>query len=230
MISDYWVELKYYMSGLKLLAEISYMKLGNRETILALWFRKKESDPLKADMSSIIESGIREDHDVSYMVRCMTERIPKEKLYEADSRGCTFLSCNPEKAVEQIYSESEHRNKFIRIYEGLVPGVDEFGQSFADLHYEFKAIGKAKNLEDEFQTGSLKAWEKTISLAEDEELALLATGLSRTGRHQLLAGLKRERIPGIVMQSVLYGPDGHGNTDAIADRLLHKWLELTERG
>ncbi len=51
---------------------------------------------------------------------------------------------------------------------------------------------------------------------------VLATGLSRCGRHQLLAGLPRERVPNIVMHTVLYGSGVHERADSIAGVILAK--------
>ena len=102
-MNDYWLELKYYMSGLKLLAEMSYMSPGNGEVILDLWLQEKEEDQLKSEMRRIIKTGIRQDWDVRYMMHCMIKAIPKEKWYEMDSKGYTFLPCNPEKVVEHIF-------------------------------------------------------------------------------------------------------------------------------
>lgn len=225
-MNDYWLEMKYYISGLKLLAEMAYLRPGNRSLILERWFHETERDPLRIEMRDIVITGIQKDWDIRYMVQCMIEIVPKDEWYKADSSGCTFLSCNPEGKVERVYSETDKKNKLRAVYEGLYPGVDEFGQSFADLQYGYAAVANIKELEDEFRTGSLFAWEKVISVESDEELSLLATGLSRSGRHQLLAGLPRERVPNIVMQTVLYGSGVHERADSIAGRILAKWREI----
>ena len=225
-MKDYWLELKYFMSGVKVLAEMSYMSPGNREVILDLWFQGKEEDRYKYEMIRIVETGIRQDWDVRYMIHCMIKAIPKEKWYEMDSKGYTFLPCNPEEVVEHIYCENEHKNRLRTVYEGLYSGVDEYGESFADLNYGFISSGNIKVLEDEFQTGKLSAWEETVSDEGDENLAKLSTGMSRAGRHQLLAGIPRDRIPGIVMRTVLYGPDVHCDADTIASKLLIRWKQV----
>ena len=225
-MNDYWLELKYYMSGLKLLAEMSYMSPGNGEVILDLWLQEKEEDQLKSEMRRIIKTGIRQDWDVRYMMHCMIKAIPKEKWYEMDSKGYTFLPCNPEDIVEHIYCENKHKNRLRRVYEGLYPGVDEYGQSFADLNYGFESTGNIRMLEDEFSRGSFRAWENVVSQEKDGELVVLSTGLSKGGRHQLLAGLRRERVPGIVMETILCGPKVHERADQIAETMLNKWREF----
>ena len=229
-MNDYWLELKYYMSGLKLLAEMAYLRSGNRSLILERWFHEMQSDPLRRKMQDIVKAGIQEDWDIRYMVQCMIKTVPEEERYRVDSGGFTFLSDNSEETVNRVYSETDKKYKFQAVYEGLYPGVDEFGQSFADLQYRYEAVANTKELEDEFKTGSLFAWEKAISIESDEDLSVLSTGLSRGGRHQLLAGLPRERVPNIVMQAVLYGFGVHEKADSISDRILAKWREIEIEG
>lgn len=226
-MNDYWLELKYYMSGLKLLAEMAYLRPGNRALILERWFYMTEKDPIRGTMREIVKNGIQEDWDIRYMIQRMIETVPKTEWYKADSSGRTFLSYNPEKTVERIYSEPERKYKLRAVYEGLYPGVDEFGQSFADLQCGYKAVANIKELEDYFKIGSLSVWEKMISEESDEDLSVLATGLSRGGRHQLLAGLPRERVLNIVMQTVLYGSGVYESADSIAKRMLVKWRDMS---
>ena len=105
-------------------------------------------------------------------------------------------------------------------------GVDEYGQSFADLNYGFESTGNIKMLEEEFARGSFRAWENVVARENDKDLVILSTGLSKGGRFQLLAGLNRERVFSIVMETVLYGPKVHELADQIAERMLIKWREF----
>jgi hypothetical protein len=192
---------------------------GNKETISELWFREKDDDFLKTELIQIIENGIKQDWDVRYMVNCMINVIPKEICREADCKGYVFLPCDQSEVME--YDSPKGKKRIM--YEGLYSGVDEFGQSFADIKYNFVSSGDIKSLEDEFHTGSLFAWEDVVAREKDEDLAILSTGLSRGGRFQLLAGLPRERVPNIVMLSVLLGPNVHEEAYNIAKRMLIEW-------
>ena len=54
---DAWLELKYFMSGCKLLAEMAYMGPGNRERILKMWFTGEKADLLREEMLRIVEGS-----------------------------------------------------------------------------------------------------------------------------------------------------------------------------
>ncbi|MBR4758676.1 MAG: hypothetical protein IK078_00820 [Lachnospiraceae bacterium] len=226
---DHWLDLKYLMSGLKLLAELAADNPQNRGSVLNLWFCDTYEDPLIKELYDIAADGIRTGNAIQELMDDMISLIPRPEICKPDSKGYTFLPRNPEKLAEWIYDEKCHRNRLCAVYEGLIPGMDHCGLSFADLAYRDSSTGSIHLLENAVENGSMKAWEQILSSVDDEDLALLAAGMSQNGRHFLLAGLFDGRYPAVIEKSVLYGPDIPTDAYDVADRILEEFTRNTHR-
>ncbi|MBR5177537.1 MAG: hypothetical protein IKW90_01895 [Lachnospiraceae bacterium] len=223
--TDYWLKMKYYLSGLKLLAEISSLNPENREKILEKWFQTPDikEDDLQNEIKKNVKDSISSCCSLQDIVDGMISFIPKEVWYQQDSCGYTFRPYNPDKLVERIYNEKEHKYKLRAVYEGLILGIDEYGQSFADLRYGFESMGYIKWLEERFHKESINSWMEALSRFENEELAVLSSGASRGGRFQILSGLSEDRVSDIVIKTILLGPNMREDAERIAQRLFGEW-------
>ena len=226
---DYWLDLKYLMSGLKILAEIASEKSQNREPVLDLWFCETYEDPLIEELHVKTADVIRANKETQELMDDMIRLIPKAEIYKPDSKGYSFLPRSPEKPVERIYDEKKNKNRLCAAYEGLIPGTAHCGLSFADLAYRDSSTGSILLLENAVEHGSMKVWERILSDASDEILSLLATGMSQKGRHLLLAGLSEERYPSVIEKTVLYGPCVLEDAYVIGDRIREKFNRHTHK-
>ena len=125
MINDkYRIELKYRMSGLRLLSVMAAESRKNREVILDKWFQNsvESEDELCADIYRITESGICSGKQTEEIMGSMIDAIPAEEIYRPDIAGCTFRAVRTDKSYERVFNEELNKYKFVKVYEGLLPG------------------------------------------------------------------------------------------------------------
>ena len=226
-MNDYWLVLKYRMSGLKLLAEIAEMSSDSKKKIISGWFfdNEENDDPIYQNIAQCVKDGIWEDKPIQEVVDDMIRVIPEEERMKHDIKGFKFVPNVSGETVERVYSENEHKYKLRTIYPGLIPGVDSYGDSFANLAYDRESQGSVHDLEEYVAQASMIEWGKMVSRISDDDLTVLATALSQKGRHLLFAGLEDERLPNIVIKAVLSGRIPDENADTVAENILKEWRE-----
>ena len=224
-MQDYWLALKYKISGLKLLAEIAAMNSEAKERILSDWFTDigVDDDIICREITRCAKEGICMDRPIQEKLDAMIRIIPKAERMKPDIKGFKFMPNVSGEMVERVYSENEHKYKLRTIYPGLLPGVDSYGDSFADLAYDRESQGSVHDLEEFVSHSSMIEWGKIISRISDDDLTVLVTALSRSGRHLLFAGLEDERLPNIVTKAVLSGRIPDKNADTVAENILKEW-------
>lgn len=226
MINDkYRIELKYRMSGLRLLSVMAAESRKYREVILDSWFQDsaKSGDELYADIYRIVESGIRSGKQSEEIMVGMIDEIPTEEIYRPDIAGCTFRAVCTDKPYERVFNEELNKYKFVKVYEGLLPGNEYNGQSFADLAYEYEPSEIIRIMEEDVSTGSMISWGKILSQMSDKDISILSTGMSRAGRFLLLGGLSDERVHNVIKEAVLMGRIPHADADSIAEKVITGW-------
>lgn len=222
---DYWLRLKYRISGLKLLAEIAALDNDAKKSILSGWFDGSEEndDPVYREITQCAKDGICADKAIPTIVDDMIRIIPEEQRIKPDVRGFMFVANTSGETVERVYNEEEHKYRLRAIYPGLIPGVDVYGDSFADLAYDRESQGETHELEEYMAQGSMIEWGKIVSGKSDDNLIALATALSKKGRHLLFAGLEDERLPNIVIKAILSGKIPDDNANMVAENILKEW-------
>lgn len=226
-MNDYWLVLKYKMSGLKLLAEIAAMSSDAKEKILSDWFvdYEENDDLICREIKQCAKGGICVNKPIQVTIDDMIRVIPEEERMKPDIKGFKFLPNESGEIVERVYSEKQHKYKLKVVYPGLCPGSDAYGDSFADLAYGRRSQNLVHDLEEYVVQGSMTEWGRIVSRRSDSELIVLATALSQMGRHLLFAGLEDERLPNIVIKAVLSGRCQDENADTVAKIILKEWRE-----
>lgn len=222
---DYWIELKYRMSSLRLLSVMAAESRKTREVILDNWFQNsvENVDELYADIYRIAEIGIRSGKQPEEIMDSMIDTIPKEEIYRPDIAGCTFREVHTGKPYERVFNEELNKYKFVKVYEGLLPGNEYDGQSFADLAYGYEPSEIIRIMEEDVSTGSMILWGKILSQMSDKDISILSTGMSRAGRFLLLGGLSDERVHNVIKEAVLMGRIPHADADSIAEKVITGW-------
>ena len=222
---DYWIELKYRMSSLRLLSLMAAESRKTREVILDNWFQNsvENVDELYADIYRIAEIGIRSGKQPEEIMGSMIDAIPTEEIYRPDIAGCTFREVHTGKPYERVFNEELNKYKFVKVYEGLLPSNEYDGQSFADLAYGYEASESIRCLEDAVSTGSMITWGRILSQMSDKDISILSTGMSRAGRFLLLGGLSDERVHNVIKEAVLMGRIPHADADSIAEKVITGW-------
>lgn len=221
----YRIELKYRMSGLRLLSVMAAESRKNREVILDKWFQNsvESEDELCADIYRITESGICSGKQPEEIMGSMIDAIPAEEIYRPDIAGCTFRAVRTDKSYERVFKEELNKYKFVKVYEGLLPGNEYDGQSFADLAYGYEPSKIIRIMEEDVSTGSMILWGKILSQMSDKDISILSTGMSRAGRFLLLGGLSDERVHNVIKEAVLMGRIPHADADSIAEKVITGW-------
>ena len=230
-MQDYWVEIKYKISGLKLLAEVAAKSSEAKERVISEWFSddKQNDDQLCRMIFECAKTGIINDRTIKGILDDMIQLIPMEERNIPDTRGFMFVPNESGEIVERVYCEKECKYRLRFVYPGLIPGSDAYGDSFADLAYNQIAQGVVRDLEEQVSKGSMIEWGKIVNETSDDELTVLATALSRSGRHLLFAGLEDERLPRIVEKAVLLGRVPDDNAQIVAENILKKFRDRVLR-
>ena len=224
LAEDYWLELKYYISGLKLLIEISSEDEISRKTVLDIWFGNEDvfEDELYEKMYKTVERGIWENKVAEAIVKEMIDIIPLEERFAFDSRGYTFSAELMDHYIEKIYSETEHKYKWRRVYEGLLPGKEYIGIMFADLAYRHSPSIETGAVEAYCDIIGMISWGRILSELSEDDIAVIASDMSRRGRLFLLAGLSDDRVHEIIKKSVLLEKNAHDSVDSVVKKLMNR--------
>ena len=102
----------------------------------------------------------------------------------------------------------------------------DLGQIFAKGAVCKGSVGVVAKLEELLSKGSMIEWGKIVSGISDNDLAILAIGMTSKGRHFLLAGLADERLPELVRISKQMECDTSVNAETIAKIILEKWKKI----
>ena len=221
---DYWLELKYYISGLKLLVEISSEDEISRKTVLDRWFGNEDvfEDELYEKLYRTAEKGIRENKATGTVIKEMIDIIPQGERFAFDSMGYTFSTELMDNSYEKIYSETEHKYKWRRVYEGLLPGNEYIGLMFADLAYRHSPSVETGAVEAYCDIIGMISWGKILSDLSEDDIAVIASDMSRQGRLFLLAGLQDDRVHEVIKKSVLLEKNAHDSADSVAKKLMNR--------
>lgn len=225
LIEDYWLDLKYYISGLELLVEIASEDEISRNGVLYKWFNDEflsERDELYTKLYKTAEIGIRLGRAKEDVFNEMIESIPSNKRHSFDSMGYTFSAELMGNSFEKIYSDIEHKYKWRRIYEGLLPGNEFMGLRFADLAFRHNPSEETGIIETYCNDIGMITWGKSLSNINDDDIVILASDMSRGGRLFLLAGLPDDRVYEMIRKTILFEMDSHDAAANVARKLLNE--------
>ena len=93
-----------------------------------------------------------------------------------------------------------------------------------DVQFYFEEL--RENIEGAYLGMYFLEYAAYYSRENNDDLTVLATALSRTGRHLLFAGLEDERLPDIVTKAVLLGRTPSDNANIVAESILKEWRKM----
>lgn len=105
----------------------------------------------------------------------------------------------------------------------------DLGQAFAENAVCKVPAATVAQLEELVNTGSMIKWGRIVSEISDKNLAVLSTGLTKRGRHFLLARLTDERLPKVAEMTSLLESNKKDDVEAVARMIIEKW-EMKRNG